>query len=79
MTLYLTAMHAAGQHLITLIANIRAALAHVKTIAEQLPKIDPWHALLHYIASKITRRPPPIYARIFALEVHFSFQQFWYS
>jgi hypothetical protein len=52
----------------TLISNIREALAHVKTIAEQLPKIDPWHVLLDHIVAKITRRPPPIYARIFTLE-----------
>ncbi len=67
-TLYLTAMHAASQHLIALISNVRNALAHVKTIAEQLPKVDPWHTLLNYIVSKITRRPPPIYTRIFTLE-----------
>jgi len=66
-TLYLTAMHAASEHLNTLIANIHAALAHVKTLAEQLPKIDPWHVLLAHIISKITHRPPPIYARIFTL------------
>lgn len=67
-TLYLTAMHAAGKSLIALISNIRLALAHVKAIAEQLPKIDRWQALLNYIVSKITRRPPPIYARLIALE-----------
>jgi hypothetical protein len=65
--LYLTAMHAAGQSLVGLISNIRLALAHVKTIAEQLPTIDRWHVLLNYIVSKITRRPPPIYDRLFAL------------
>jgi len=67
-TLYLTAMHAAGKSLIALISNIRLALAHVKMIAEQLPTIDRWHVLLNYIVSKITRRPPPIYAKLFALE-----------
>lgn len=67
-TLYLTAMHAAGKRLIALISNIRLALAHVKVIAEQLPTIDRWHVLLNYIVSKITRRPPPIYARLIALE-----------
>jgi hypothetical protein len=60
-------MHAAGQHLIMLISNIREALAHVKTLAEQLPKLDPWHALLDHIVAKITRHPPPIYDRIFTL------------
>lgn len=68
-TLYLTAMHAAGQHLITLISNIRKALAHVNATAEQLPKLDRWHVLLNHIVSKITHRPPPIYARIFALKM----------
>jgi hypothetical protein len=29
-----------------LIANIRKALAHVKNIAEQLPKVDRWATLL---------------------------------
>lgn len=67
-TLYLTAMHAASKHIISLIANIRLALAHVKMIAEQLPKADPWHVLLNHIVSKITHRLPPIYARIFTLE-----------
>jgi len=66
-TLYLTAMHAAGQSLIALISNIRQALAHVIKSAEQLPSIDPWHALLNYIVSKITRRPPKIYDQLFAL------------
>jgi len=66
-TLYLTAMHAAGKCLISLISNIRQALAHVKTSAEQLPSIDRWHALLNYIVSKITRRPPKIYDQLFAL------------
>lgn len=51
--LYLTAMHAAGKSLIALISNIRLALAHVKSIAEQLPTIDRWHALLNYIVSRI--------------------------
>lgn len=66
--LYLTTMHAAGKGLVALISNIRLALAHVKAIAEQLPAIDRWHALLNYIVSKITRRPPQIYARLIALE-----------
>src|SRR3989338_5018208 len=66
-TLYLTAMHAASQSLIALISNIRQALAHVKKGAEQLLSIDPWHALLNYIMSKITRRPPKIYDQLFAL------------
>ena len=66
-TLYLTAMHAAGASLIALISNIRLALAHVKTVAEQLPTMDRWHVLLSYIVSKITRRPPPIYGHLISL------------
>jgi len=68
-TLYLTAMHAAGKSLIALVSNIRLALAHVKMIAEQLPMVDRWHVLLNYIVSKITRRPPPIYDQLIALEM----------
>lgn len=66
-TLYLTAMHAAGKSVIALVSNIRLALAHVKVIAEQLPMVDRWQALLNYIVSKITRQPPPIYARLITL------------
>ena len=68
-TIYLTAMHAAGQHLITLISNIRLALAHVKTSAEQLPSLDRWHVLLNYIVAKITKRTPKIYDQLFAIGV----------
>ena len=66
-TLYLTAMHAAGQHLIALISNIRLALAHVKASAEQLPSLDRWHVLLNYIVAKITKRPPKIYDQLFTI------------
>jgi hypothetical protein len=66
-TLYLTAMHAAGQHLITLISNIRLALAHVKARAKQLPLLDRWHVMLNYIVAKITKRPPKIYDQLFAI------------
>lgn len=66
-TLYLTAMHAASQHLMNLIANIHNALAHVKAVAEQLHKVDRWHVLLKHIVAKITCRPPPIYARVLSL------------
>jgi hypothetical protein len=66
-TLYLTAMHAAGQHLIALISNIRPALAHVKASAEQLPSGNRWQSLLNYIVAKITKRQPKIYDQLFAL------------
>jgi hypothetical protein len=68
-TLYLTAMHAAGQSLISLITNIRTALAYVKTIAEPLPTTDLWHTLLNYIVAKITQRSPPVYAQLFAVKL----------
>ena len=35
-----------------LIVNIPAALQHVKTIAEQLPAVDRWAALLRYICQR---------------------------
>jgi hypothetical protein len=66
-TLYLTAMQGASRQINALITNIRGALAYVKTIAEQLPKADPWYVLLNHIVSKITYRPPPIYTRLFTL------------
>lgn len=68
-TLYLTAMHAAGQHLIALIPNIRQALAHIKAGAEQLPLLDRWHVLLNYIVAKITKRPPKIHDQLLAIGV----------
>jgi hypothetical protein len=52
-TLYLTPMHAARTTLMILIANIRAALTHVRTVAEQLPTVDRWKALLDYIVARI--------------------------
>jgi hypothetical protein len=39
-TLYLTPMHAAKTTLMLLIANIRAALSHVRRVAEQSPATD---------------------------------------
>jgi hypothetical protein len=65
-TLYLTAMYAASQHLITLISNIHAALAHVKAMRRSCPSQPP--GTFCWITSyPITRRPPPIYTRIFTL------------
>ena len=54
-TLYLTPMHAAKDKVMRLVANIRAALQHVRAIAEQLPKVDRWTTLLAYIVAKIIR------------------------
>lgn len=36
-----------------LIVNIRAALQHVRAIAEQLPNTDRWATLLRYICQRI--------------------------
>jgi hypothetical protein len=52
-TLYLTPMHAARTTLKLLISNIRAALSHVRTVAEQSPKADRWKTLLDYIVARI--------------------------
>jgi hypothetical protein len=52
-TLYLTPMHAARTTLMMLIANIRAALSHVRRVAEQLPAVDRWNTLLNYIVARI--------------------------
>ncbi len=58
-TVYLTPMHAAKDKLLELIANIRAALSHVRSVAEQLPKSDRWKTFLDYVVAKITRPLPP--------------------
>ena len=57
-TLYLTPMHAAKDKVLALIANIRAALSHVRKVAEQLPVSDRWKTFLDYVVAKITRPPP---------------------
>lgn len=44
-----------------LVVNIRAALRHVKHIAEQLPNTDRWATLVRYICQSIA---PPIPAPI---------------
>lgn len=58
-TLYLTPMHGSKDKLMALIANIRAALLHVKAAAEQLPKTDRWQVFVDYVVAKITRPLPP--------------------
>ena len=62
-TLYLTPMHGKVTTLKSLIANIRAALQHVRAAAEQFKTKDPWAVLMRYINDKITPvmgpfRPP---------------------
>ncbi len=55
-TLYLTPMHAARKTLMTLVANVRAAISHVRRVAEQLPTVDRWKTLLNYIVARIIPR-----------------------
>ena len=50
--LYLTPLHGKVQTIKALVVNIRAALQHVKSIAEQLPSIDRWATLLRYICQR---------------------------
>jgi hypothetical protein len=47
--------------LMALIANIRAALSHVRAVAEQLPQTDRWKTFLDYVVQRITRPLPPWY------------------
>ena len=62
--LNLTPTHAEVGLIKTMIANIQAALAYVRRAAEQLPKLNRWHALVGYICERITGQtvlptPPP--------------------
>ena len=66
-TLYLTPMHAEAGLIKAMIANVQAAIRHVKEAAEQLPKLDRWQALLAYICQRIVGQtalptPPPALA-----------------
>jgi hypothetical protein len=54
-TVYLTAMHGARDKLMEYLANIRAALRHVRAVAEQLPQINRWQVFVDYVVAKITR------------------------
>jgi hypothetical protein len=63
-TLYLTPMHAQTGLIKSMIANVRAAIAHVRATAEQLPGAQRWRALLAYICARIAGSvtfptPPP--------------------
>lgn len=57
-TLYLTPMHAARTTLMMLVANVRAAISHVRRVAEQLPTVNRWKTLLNYIVARIIPRRP---------------------
>ena len=52
-TLYLTPLHGKTKLLKSLIANIHAALQHVKAAAEQFKSVDRWATLLRYISERI--------------------------
>ncbi len=54
--LYLTPLHGCRAMLMLLIANIRKAIAHVRRVAEQLPGVNRWKALLDYIVARILPR-----------------------
>jgi hypothetical protein len=60
-------MHAGAGLIKSMIANVHAAIQHVKAAAEQLPKLDRWRALLDYICRRIVGQsalptPPPALA-----------------
>jgi hypothetical protein len=62
-TLYLTPLHGNAQRLKTLIANIGAALQHVRAAAEQFTQADRWGLLVRYVSDRIAPvigpfRPP---------------------
>jgi hypothetical protein len=50
---YLTPLHGRVDALRKLIANIGAALQHVKAAAEQFKDMDRWACLLRYISNRI--------------------------
>ena len=52
-TLYLTPLHGRADVLKRLIANIGAALQHIKAAAEQFRDVDRWGVLLRYISDQI--------------------------
>lgn len=65
--LYLTPMHAEAGLIKSMIANVHAAISHVRRAAEQLPKLDRWATLLAYICRRIVGQtalptPPPALA-----------------
>jgi hypothetical protein len=63
-TLYLTPLHGKANILKQLIANIGAALRHVRATAEQFANLDRWGCLLRYVSDRIAPiigppKPPP--------------------
>ena len=57
-TLYLTPLHGKANLLKVLIANIHAALQHVKDAAEQLEAVNRWATLLRYVCDRIAPTLP---------------------
>ncbi|MCD6027656.1 MAG: hypothetical protein K0R08_2175, partial [Solimicrobium sp.] len=51
--LYLTPLHAKSNTIKMLITHIRAALGHIKRVAEQFPTVSKWNELLRYISHRI--------------------------
>lgn len=49
----LSLTHAASAQVKSLVANVRAGLAHILATAPQLPSDQRWKALVHYIVAKI--------------------------
>jgi hypothetical protein len=63
--LYLTPMHAEVGLIKSMIANVHAAIGHVRRAAEQLPRLNRWATLLAYICQRIVGQaalpiPPPV-------------------
>jgi hypothetical protein len=64
-TLYLKRMHAEAGLIKAMIANVHAAIRHVKAAAQQLLKLDRWRTLLACICQRIVGQiglpiPPPM-------------------
>lgn len=52
-TRYLAPMHGKASILKSSIADIRAALQHVRVTAEQFTNTDPWAVMMRYVSNKI--------------------------
>jgi hypothetical protein len=64
---YVSPRHAETGLIKSMIANVRAAIGHVKAIVRQLPGTDRWATLLRYICQRIVGQnslpiPPPALA-----------------
>ena len=57
-TLYRTAMHASRTALMLLMANVRAALSHVREVAEQSTATERWKTLRDCIGARIIPHRP---------------------